>query len=41
MYILISFHIVNQYHAKTDFFSTEKQHDFKCDIELIQQFNKE
>ncbi len=41
IYILISFHIVNQYHVKTDFFFTKKQHDYKCDIDFIQQFNKE
>ncbi len=34
MYIFISFHIVNQYHVKTDFFFTKKQHDYKCDIDF-------
>ncbi len=37
----LSFHIVNQYHVKTDVFSTKKQHDYKRDIDFIQQFNKQ
>ncbi len=41
MFILISFHIVNQYHTKTGvFFPTKKQRDYKCDIDFIQQFIK-
>ncbi len=36
MYIFI-FHIVNQYDTKSDVF----RHDYKCDIEFIQQFNKQ
>ncbi len=43
MYILKSFRIVNQYHAKTYifFFSTKKQHGYKCDIDFVQKFVKE
>ncbi len=44
MYILKSFSIVNQYHAKTYvfFFScTKKQHGYKCDIDFVQKFIKE
>ncbi len=40
MYIFILFHIVKQYHTKSAFFS-KYYHDYKCDIDFLQQFNKQ
>ncbi len=39
MYIFI-YHIVNKYLMKSAIFFLKNQHDYKCDIDFIQLFNK-
>jgi len=43
MYIFISFYVVHQYHTKSaiSVFLFQKSARLKCDIKLLQQFNKQ
>ncbi len=41
MYIFISIHLVNLSYEECRFFLKKSQHGYKCDIDFIQQFNKQ